>query len=80
VIRLLPKMRLVMKLFLLTLIVFGLMLFGMSVGVIFNRRIRGTCGGLSHGEGIRGSMARDACSTSGRHCADVDSKQFTPHF
>ena len=31
-----------MKLFLLTLVVFGVVLFGMSVGVIFgNRRIRG---------------------------------------
>ena len=69
-------MRSVMTLFLITLAVFGLVLLGMSVGVIFgNRRIRGTCGGLSHAEGKHRQMTCDACSTEGQHCTSGGGKQ-----
>ncbi len=43
-----------MKLFLITLLVFGLFLLAMSVGVILgNRRIKGSCGGLGNCEACR---------------------------
>ena len=47
-----------MKLFLITLIVFGMFILAMAVGVIIgNRRIRGSCGGVA-GEGC------DICGAS----------------
>jgi len=67
-----------MTLFLITLTVFGLVLLGMSVGVIFsNRRIRGSCGGLSHADGKQGQMTCDACSPEGQQCTDGDSRQIS---
>ena len=65
-----------MTLFLITLAVFGLVLLGMSVGVIFgNRPIRGTCGGLSHAEGTPAQMTCDACCLQGQHCTPDGNKQ-----
>jgi hypothetical protein len=47
---------------LLSMIVFALALFGMSVGVIFsNRRIRGSCGGLANLPGEHGSLMCGTC-------------------
>ncbi|AWT61018.1 MAG: hypothetical protein DF168_02243 [Candidatus Moanabacter tarae] len=43
-----------MKLFLITLFVFGLVILGMSIGVILgNRCIKGSCGGLGNCEACR---------------------------
>ena len=59
-----------MKLFLLTLSVFGLALFGMSLGVIFSdRRIRGSCGGLSKSGGKHAKVACDDCPSGGKNCS-----------
>lgn len=56
-----------MKLFLLTLCVFGVALLGMSIGVIFSdRRIRGSCGGVSHVGGKK--IACDGCPSGGKSC------------
>ncbi len=55
----------------LTLLVFGLALAGMSLGVILsNRRIHGSCGGLSNLRGKHGKVACDACPSGGRNCDD----------
>jgi hypothetical protein len=65
-----------MKLVLLTLIVFGLALLGMSVGVIFgNRCIRGTCGGLSNAYGKQGGVTCEACCSCGQNRTSSGSKQ-----
>ena len=65
-----------MKLFLLTLVVFAIVLVGMSVGVIFgNRRIRGSCGGVSQLDGKHGKITCDACSSDGQHCSSGDGGQ-----
>ena len=62
-----------MKLFLLTLSVFGLALFGMSLGVIFSdKRIRGSCGGLSQCAGERTKVACDGCPSGGKNCSAAD--------
>ena len=67
-----------MKLFLLTLFAFGIVLLGMSVGVIFgNRRIRGSCGGMSQLDGIQGKITCEACSPEGRHCSSHEGGQET---
>lgn len=56
-------------LFLLTLGVFGVALFGMSVGVIFSdRRIQGSCGGS--GKEIGGKkLACDGCPSGEKYCS-----------
>ncbi|MFV2067204.1 MAG: (Na+)-NQR maturation NqrM [Pirellulales bacterium] len=60
-----------MTLFLITLLAFGLALFGMSLGVIFSdRRIRGSCGGLSHLGGKRGTVGCDGCPSGGKNCSN----------
>ena len=57
-------------LFLITFVAFGLALFGMSLGVIFSdRRIRGSCGGLSHLGGKHSKVACEGCPTGGKDCA-----------
>ncbi len=63
-----------MTLFFLTLVAFALALVGMSLGVIFSdRRIRGSCGGLSHLRDKHGKkMACDACPSGGRNCGNHD--------
>jgi hypothetical protein len=67
-----------MKLFFLTLVVFGTVLLGMSVGVIFgNRRIRGSCGGASHMDRTHGKMTCDVCSADRPHCNAGDDQQAT---
>jgi len=58
------------KLLLLTLLVFGLALFGMSLGVIFGRRqIRSSCGGFSHITGKGEKMTCAGCSSDGKKCS-----------
>ena len=55
-----------MKLFLITLLVFGICILAMAVGVIFgNRRIRGSCGGV-------GSEGCDICG------ADPEKDEVSP--
>ena len=55
-----------MKLFLFSLLAFGLALLGMSLGVIFSdRRIRGSCGGLSTLPGRHGKVACEGCPSGG---------------
>jgi hypothetical protein len=57
-----------MKLFLITFCVFGVALLGMSLGVIFSdRRIRGSCGGLSNAGGKK--LACDACPSGNKYCS-----------
>ncbi len=63
-------MRWSVKLFILAFFVFALALIGMSVGVIFSdRRIRGSCGGLSHTGGKKGKIACDGCPSGGKNCS-----------
>ena len=55
-----------MKLFLITLLVFGLVLLAMSVGVILGHRcIKGSCGGLGNCEACREGSA-DSETKAGR--------------
>lgn len=59
-----------MKLLLLTVFVFGLALFGMSLGVIFGKRqIRSSCGGFSHMNGKRGKITCETCSSNDKKCS-----------
>jgi hypothetical protein len=54
-----------MTVILLSFAVFAIALFGMSVGVVFsNRRIRGSCGGLSAIRDKHGDMRCAACSSN----------------
>jgi hypothetical protein len=54
-----------MTVILLSIAIFALALFGMSVGVVFsNRRIRGSCGGLSSIRDKHGDMRCAACSSN----------------
>jgi len=60
-------------LYLLAFGIFGVALFGMAVGVIFSdRRIRGSCGGLSNLGGKQGKVACDACPSGGKGCQNHD--------
>ena len=61
-----------MKLFLLAFLGFGLAFLGMSLGAIFSdRRIRGSCGGVSHLRGKHGKVACDACPSGGKNCSQA---------
>ena len=60
-----------MKVFLIALFVFGLALFGMSVGAIFGKRcfIKGSCGGLG---GLRDEDGKPVCAACGSHVQPVE--------
>jgi hypothetical protein len=59
-----------MKLFVISALVFGIALLGMSVGVIFgNRRIRGSCGGVSGLRDAQGNPLCEGCSNQGAECS-----------
>ncbi len=60
-------------LFVLTLVIFGLALLGMSLGVILSdRRIQGSCGGLSNIRHKHGKVACEGCPSGGRNCGHDD--------
>jgi hypothetical protein len=65
-----------MKIFLISLAVFGAVIVGMAVGVIFGkRRLKGSCGGLSAWRGEDGEPLCDACADcpeKRRECEFVD--------
>ena len=61
-----------MKLFLLATAVFLVAVLGMAVGVIVgNRRLRGSCGGLSGLSDEHGHLRCENCQTPSKECADV---------
>lgn len=54
-------------------IVFGLVILGMAVGVIFsNRRIQGSCGGLGNMPDGQGKSPCMVCGNSPKDCAEGD--------
>ncbi len=60
-----------MVIFVVTLLAFSLAVFGMSLGVILSdRRIKGSCGGLSHLGGKHGKVACEGCPSGGKNCSD----------
>jgi hypothetical protein len=70
-----------MKLFLLTTAIFGIVLLGMSVGVIFGRsRIRGSCGGIAQQGDKQDGIRCDVCSSSGGKCQSPEGGQVTTNF
>lgn len=53
--------------------VFGLVILGMAVGVIFsNRRIQGSCGGLANMRDGDGKSPCMVCGSSPKDCAEGD--------
>lgn len=59
-----------MKLFLVSLVFFGIALAAMAVGVIFsNRRIKGSCGGLAGFKDSEGNSICDACTKPSPSCS-----------
>lgn len=59
-----------MKLFLVSLVVFGIALGAMAVGVIFsNRRIKGSCGGLAGFKDAEGNSICEACTKPSPTCS-----------
>lgn len=58
-----------MREFLISLAVFALAIAGMAIGVIIsNRRIKGTCGGLSGMTDDKGRTICDACTDPAPQC------------
>ncbi len=58
--------------FLLTAIVFGIAIVGMALGVILsNRRLRGSCGGLSGLKDEHGNPLCDACTHPSAECEEL---------
>ncbi len=69
-----------MKLLLFSLLAFGLAMLGMSLGVIFSdRRIRGSCGGLSTLPGKHGKVACEGCPTGGKGTGNGCARESQEH-
>lgn len=57
--------------------VFGLVILGMAVGVIFsNRRIKGSCGGLGTMRDSDGNSPCMACGSSPDECDEASREQY----
>ena len=57
--------------FILTPVVFGIFFLSLAVGVIFsNKRLKGSCGGLSNMPGEDGKSMCELCSNHGTECDD----------
>ena len=65
-----------MALFLMALVVFAIAILGMSVGVLFsNRRLKGTCGGLTGLKDEQGQTLCEACTNPSDECAGLQTAQ-----
>lgn len=65
-----------MSIFLVTFAAFGIALAAMSVGVIFsNRRIKGSCGGLSSFKDSSGKSICEGCTDPSPTCSRTEEEQ-----
>ena len=64
-----------MNVFVIAAVVFVVAFAGMAIGVIIsNRRLRGSCGGLSGFRDEQGNPVCDACTNPAEDCEDFRSK------
>lgn len=65
-----------METYLVALVAFAAAMLGMAVGVLFsNRRLRGSCGGLSNMKDSEGRSICDACTNPSETCSGEPEKQ-----
>ena len=65
-----------MQIFILTLIIFGLYVLGMSLGVIFSDKcIQGSCGGVNRLKQLLGGSPCESCPLKEQHLSADDQKR-----